>query len=267
MTPPLQDWLATNDAPRLQPFLRAEWRYLALLNYEIDPAELASKVPFGTELDSWQGRTLLSLVGFQFLRTRVLGLRIPFHSDFDEVNLRFYVRRRVNGSWRRAVVFIREIVPRRAIALIARLCYNEPYVTRPMRHQVDMAGAESGTPGTVRYQWKADGDEWLGLTARTAGAPLAVADGTEEEYITEHYWGYTAQRDGGCMEYQVTHPRWRVWQTAAAALEGDVPSTYGEACAEALRGKLQSAFVAVGSPVTVYRGCRVGDGAPGRNRG
>jgi len=31
-------------------FLTARWRYLAMLNYEVDPAILRSRVPVGTEL-------------------------------------------------------------------------------------------------------------------------------------------------------------------------------------------------------------------------
>src|SRR5690348_18142677 len=105
--------------PQERPLLTAEWRHLALLQYVVDPAVLLPLVPLGTELDSWEGRTLVSMVGFRFLRVRVLGASILFHTDFDEVNLRFYVRRRVAEGWRRGVVFVREIVPRRAVALVA----------------------------------------------------------------------------------------------------------------------------------------------------
>ncbi len=75
------------------PFLTAEWRHLAMLNYEIDPVILRPFVPSGTELDSWNGKTYVSIVGFLFLKTRVRGLAIPFHQNFEEINLRFYVRR------------------------------------------------------------------------------------------------------------------------------------------------------------------------------
>src|SRR5262245_20887686 len=109
-------------------FLTADWRYLVMINYEVDPEILHPYIPGGTELDQWQGRTFVSVVGFLFLRTRVLGLTIPFHHNFEEVNLRFYVRRRAIEGWRRGVVFIREIVPRWAIAAVAREFYNENYV-------------------------------------------------------------------------------------------------------------------------------------------
>ena len=106
-------------------FLTAEWRYLALLNYAVDPSLLAHLVPRGTELDEFEGKTYMSLVGFRFERTRLRGIWIPFHSDFDEVNLRFYVRRTVAGEVRRGVVFVREIVPRWAIAKVAQVCFGE----------------------------------------------------------------------------------------------------------------------------------------------
>jgi len=98
-------------------FLTAEWRYLAMLNYEIDPVCLLSYVPIGTELDNWNGKTFVSVVGFLFLNARILGWSIPFHHNFEEINLRFYVRRKTREGWRRGVAFVRELVPRRAIAL------------------------------------------------------------------------------------------------------------------------------------------------------
>src|SRR5579864_6306955 len=119
-------------------FLTAEWRHLAMLNFEVDPTILRPFVPSGTEPDDWQGRTLVSLVGFLFLNTRVYGMRIPWHRDFEEVNLRFYVRRKTSEGWRRAVVFIKELVPRQAIAMAARLLYGENYAGIPMNHQIQV---------------------------------------------------------------------------------------------------------------------------------
>jgi uncharacterized protein YqjF (DUF2071 family) len=107
-------------------FLAAEWRNLVMLNYRVDPGILERFVPRGTAVDSFQGSTYISVVGFQFLRTRLFGrLAIPFHANFDEVNLRFYVRRKEGEEARRGVVFVKEIVPRRAIAAVARFSYGE----------------------------------------------------------------------------------------------------------------------------------------------
>ncbi|MFD6447768.1 DUF2071 domain-containing protein [Promicromonospora sp. NPDC060204] len=128
--------------PRTGLFLSAEWRRLLMLSYEIDPDALRPLVPRGVELDTWDGRHLVSMVAFQFLDTRLLGVPVPFHRDFDEINLRFYVRRRADDGWRRGVVFVKEIVPRWALATVARVVYGEKYVARPMRHRIDLHDGE-----------------------------------------------------------------------------------------------------------------------------
>ncbi len=224
-----------------------------MLNYEIDPAVLAARVPTGCELDAWSGRTFVSMVGFQFLRTRVLGVPIPMHRNFEEVNLRFYVRCRVEGAWRRGVVFVKELVPRRAIAFIAREVYGENYAALPLRHSVEV----STSGGSVVYQWRRSG-AWEGLSATFTGAAGLPADEAEETFITEHYWGYSRQRDGATVEYRVEHPRWRVWRADRAALNCDTGSLYGPEFVDALSGAPSSAFVADGSAVVVRRGRRLG---------
>jgi uncharacterized protein YqjF (DUF2071 family) len=237
-------------------FVTAQWRFLAMLNFEISPALLAPYRPAGTELDDFEGRTFVSVVGFRFIDTRVLGVAVPFHRDFEEVNFRFYVRRAGTEGWRRGVVFIRELVPRRAIAWVARARYNEPYRALAMRHRVDMEAAARGGPGLVRYQWR-DRGRWDGIEAETRGLPAQPAPGSEAEFITEHYWGYTAQRGGGTREYRVEHSRWPVWPVTRAALECDVAGLYGPEFVDALSGAPHSAFVAVGSEVSVYAGRHV----------
>lgn len=239
-----------------RPFLTAAWRFLAMLQWEVEPDVLRPFVPRGTELDSWQDRTLVSLVGFRFLQTRVMGASIPFHRSFDEVNLRFYVRRRSADGWRRAVVFLREIVPRRAIAAVARLWYNEPYIALPMRHVIALNGAAEGATGRVRYEWRHLG-RWAHLEVETEGVPARPPAGSEGEFISEHYWGYTSQHDGGCLEYQVTHVPWRVWAVRRASLDCDVERLYGAAFAGFLGVPPCSAFLADGSPVAVFRGRRL----------
>jgi uncharacterized protein YqjF (DUF2071 family) len=226
-------------------FLTAEWRHLVMLNYVVDEPLLQALIPKGTELDFFGGRAYVSLVGFRFLNTRVLGLSIPLHRDFDEVNLRFYVRRSCGGELRRGVVFIREVVPRSAIAALARGLYNEKYVALPMRHHI--------APNRVSYEW---GDNNK-LEIEPAGDPSLAADGSEEQFITEHYWGYTMQRDGGSIEYKVTHVPWRLWQGRSARFEGDGAPLYGSEFARVLDKPPDSAFLAEGSAVQVMRGVRI----------
>src|SRR5678816_2772984 len=136
-----------------KPFLTAEWRYLAMLNYEINPAVLLPFVPSGTEPDTWNGKTFVSMVGFLFRNTRVMRVPIPFHQNFEEINLRFYVRRKAEDGWRRGVVFVKEIVPRAVIALVARVIYNENYIARRMWHRTDLSGIAFTKSGVVEYGW------------------------------------------------------------------------------------------------------------------
>jgi uncharacterized protein YqjF (DUF2071 family) len=233
-------------------FLTSEWRYLAMLNYEVDPALLARYVPLGTELDRFDGKAFVSLVGFRFLSTKILGIPVPFHRNFDEVNLRFYVRRAVDGVVKRGVVFIQEMVPRRAIAAVARLVYDENYRWLPMAHHISR---ERGAL-RVEYAWRM-GSIWNRLNVQAVGTPRAVIDGTAEQFIAEHYWGYSAQPGGGSVEYHVAHPPWRVWDVAHAEFSGNPAALYGEALAAVLNEAPDSAFLAEGSAVTVYRGKRI----------
>jgi uncharacterized protein YqjF (DUF2071 family) len=216
-----------------------------MLNFAVEPALLASRVPDGTELDAWGGKTFLSVVGFLFLDTRVLGVPIPFHRDFEEVNLRFYVRR----GEKRGVVFVKEIVPRFAIAAVARALYGESYVALPMRHGCEMG--ERG--GRVEYGWRT-GERWHSLSVRAEGAPRLAEPGSEAEFVTEHYWGYAGRPGRGTVEYEVEHPRWNIWPAAEASLDIDAARLYGDDLAAPLAARPTSAFLCEGSPILVRRG-------------
>jgi uncharacterized protein len=231
-------------------FLTAEWQYLVMLNYEVDENLLRPFVPAGTDLDQWNGKIFVSLVGFWFLNTKLLGiLPIPMHSNFEEVNLRFYVRRQMGNEVRRGVVFIQETVPRRAIAFVARTFYNENYIALPMAHDIHSI---AGNSLSAAYRWKS-GNNWNEIKLETSGSCELPSEGSVEQFITEHYWGYAAQPGGGCVEYRVTHPSWRVWQVRESAFEGDA-GMYGKDFASVLQGKPDSAFLAEGSAVAVMRG-------------
>jgi len=237
-------------------FLTAEWRYLAMLNYEIDPAILLPLAPKGTELDAWNGKTFVSVVGFLFLNTRVMAWTIPFHQDFEEINLRFYVRRMAQDGWRRGVVFVKEIVPRAAIAWTARWLYNENYVALPTGHVICRAEDSTRNIEAVKYYWTFRNTAQF-MEIATRGEPYPFDEGSEEEFITQHYWGYSSQKDGGTVEYRVEHPSWRVWQAQSCRLECDVENFYGRQFANALSAQPSSAFLAEGSEITVYKGRRI----------
>ncbi|NNF57426.1 MAG: DUF2071 domain-containing protein [Rhodothermaceae bacterium] len=237
-----------------RPFLTARWEHLVFLNYACPRALLDPLVPEGTSLDLWNGEALVSLVGFRFADTKVRGLPIPGHRTFEEVNLRFYVRRTApDGTERPAVVFIRELVPRRAIAFVARTLYNEPYRAVPMAHDVAL-DRERG--GFAEYTWRAEGEPFA-MRADVEGPAGRLEPGTEAAFITEHYWGYTRQRDGGTLEYQVEHPPWEIWTAHEARFTGPAAALYGPAFGEVLAAAPQSAFVAWGSEVAVYPGQRL----------
>jgi hypothetical protein len=231
----------------MQAFLTANWRYLTILNFVADPEILVPLVPAGTEIDFEHGETFLSVVGFLFLDTRLLGAQIPLHRDFEEVNLRFYVRRKSADMWRRGVVFIRELVPRRAIALIARACYGENYFAAPMKHEIEHLDSNL----KVAYSWRR-GREWESLKMTATGESQSIPAGSHAEFITEHYWGYT-RLPSGCGEYRVQHPRWKIWHSTSFELDADVASLYGEQFVESLTHPPRSAFIADGSPITVHR--------------
>jgi uncharacterized protein YqjF (DUF2071 family) len=227
-----------------------------MLNYEIDPAILFPLVPKGTELDSWNDKTFVSMVGFLFLNTRLMGLAVPFHRNFEEINLRFYVRRKADDGWRRGVVFIKEIVPRLAIALTARWLYNENYVALPTGNDIRRSAINPANIESVKYYWTfGNRDHFEEFVTR--GAPSHFVEGSEEEFIAQHYWGYSTQKNGGTVEYRVDHPPWRVWQAQSCQLDCDVKRLYGTQFTEALNVKPVSAFLAEGSDVTVYKGRRV----------
>ena len=234
-------------------FLTAEWLDLALLNFAVEPALLEVYVPRGTALDVRGGRAFVSVVGFRFLRTRVLGARAVLHEDFDEVNLRLYVVRDVSGARRHGVVFLREIVARPVVALLARALYNEPYRLARVRHRSVRSadGFES-----LEYGWRAERG-WCFATAASDGPAYDHAAGSDEEYFTQREWGYTRQRDGGTIEYRVEHPRWRVWRARSPSLEGDFTDMFPPPLVPVLRRVPQSAFIAAGSAVTVHRGVRI----------
>ncbi|MGH9684569.1 MAG: YqjF family protein [Candidatus Acidiferrales bacterium] len=245
------------DAKR-RVFLSTEWRDLVLLNYEVQPDLLAPYLPQGVELDSCDGKTYISLVGLRFAQTKMLGrLAVPFHTDFEEVNLRFYVRRRSDQEMRRGVVFIREIVPLHAVAQIARTVYGENYLRLPMRHST----SNGNSPISIEYQWLFQ-TQWNRLYADADCQPSLPAEGSIEQFITEHYWGYARQREGRCVEYHVSHAPWRVCSASLAGFKGDPDRLYGPNLGHILKRPPDSAFVADGSPVLIFRGSQISPDRP-----
>ena len=226
-------------------FLTAEWRKLAIINYEIDPKILEKYLPTGTELDFYDGKCLVSLVGFMFINTKLLGLSIPFYKNFEEVNLRFYVKKKEGDEWKRGVVFIKEIVSKKALSLIANTFYKEHYETLPMKHEISAKENEL----KVNYQWKSK--NWNSIDIIAENFQKKMQSDIEFEFITEHYFGYT--KDGNkTTEYAVLHPKWNYYEVKNAQIKVDFKENYGQDFEILNTTEPYSIMLAEGSEVEVH---------------
>lgn len=232
-------------------FLTAEWRKLAMANYAVDKNILKKYLPYGTEIDLYDDTCYVSLVGFMFLNTKVKGIKVPFHSNFEEVNLRFYVRYKDNGEWKRGVVFIKEIVPRPFLALFANVIYNEHYKALPMKH----SWVVNEELLTVEYKWKKGNWNSFQVMAEKNSKPMA--EHSEEEFITEHYWGYTRINESATSEYKVEHVRWNVYDILEYTITVDFGNIYGKEFNFLSTEKPKSVFLAEGSEIIVMEGKRI----------
>jgi len=229
-------------------FLTAEWKNLVMVNYVMNPALLQPYLPNRTELDVFEGKAYVSLVGFMFMNTRILGFTIPFHVNFEEVNLRFYVRYNDNGVWKRGTVFIKEIVPKPAISFVANTIYHEKYVTKKMKHTVK----ETDEDLDLGYYWKHN-NKWNSIQAVVEKPALPMLPGSEEEFITEHYWGYSKYSDSTTYEYHVQHPAWQVFPVKNYMVDCDFGSLYGDGFSALDAASPASVLVAKGSAVRVLQ--------------
>jgi uncharacterized protein YqjF (DUF2071 family) len=233
-------------------FLKAEWRKLAMANYTVDPSILLPYLPKHTELDLWNGRCYVSLVGFMFLNTKLKGIKVPLHINFEEVNLRFYVRYNDAGEWKRGVVFISEIVPKAALSFVANTIYGEHYETMSMRHDWQ----ENDQSRLVEYRWKKN-NHWNTFQLSADLSPIEMEIGSEEEFITEHFWGYTKRKKGFTSEYGVEHPRWQVYPVQSYHIDADFEELYGADFAFLQQEIPVSVLLAEGSEIIVRKGKRI----------
>ena len=228
----------------MKPFLTAYWKNLIMLNYSVDPALLKPLLPKGTELDYFNGNCYASLVGFMFLNTRIKNMAVPFYKNFEEFNFRFYIRIKENDTWRRGVVFFKEIVPRRMISFIANTLYGEHYHYHPMKNSL----IENDETIEVKYEWLYK-NEWNHLHAVAEKTSMPASE--EEAFIAEHYWGYTKLNDTTTSEYQVTHPAWNIQQLKSFHLHCNIKEMYGDDWLPYLTQQPASAFMATGSAVSI----------------
>ncbi len=241
-------------------FLTAEWQHLIMANYVIDPKILQPYLPANVEIDFWKGQTYVSLVGFLFKNTKIMGFSVPLHKHFEEVNLRFYVRYKdkstSHGTWKRGVVFIREIVPLPTIAWTANIIYREPYMTLPMKHEITHVENTDKSNGnqqlSVKYLWKYE-SEWNELSVKANSQATAIQANSEAEFITEHYWGYTKWNEHKTAEYQVEHPTWNIFEVNDYKIQCNVSKLYGSVFEEVMQ-KPSSVLLAEGSDIIVRKG-------------
>ena len=219
-----------------------------MANYAVDPSILNNYLPLKTELDFWNGNCYVSLVGFMFKNVRVKGIKIPFHINFPEVNLRFYVRYKEDGQWKRGVVFISEIVPKPAIAFVANTIYKEHYSSMPMRSSCKKDGGDL----LVGYQWKKN-KKWNLIEVKVNAMATALQPDSEEEFITEHFWGYSAMSAKQTGEYHVIHPRWDIYSVRDYNIDCDFGFLYGEEFKGLADRKPDSVFMAEGSDIEVFQ--------------
>ena len=226
-------------------FLTANWEYLVMANYEVDPVVLAPYLPNGVELDVYEGKAFVSLVGFMFKKTKLFGVSIPFFGSFEEINLRFYVKRKDGNKIKKGVVFINETVPFTLVALLANKLYKEHYISIPTKHAI-----EYGTIKKIKYQWKMN-DYWNSIVIESEIQKNKIEHTSMEEFIFERYFGFTKIDKNTTQEYRIRHPKWQVNKILEANISCDFGNMYGAAFKNLSTRKPDSVIIAEGSNVSV----------------
>ncbi len=229
-----------------QNFLTATWQKLIMANYEVDASTLIPYLPKGVELDDFQGKHLVSLVGFMFVNTRLFGIPIPLLGSFEEVNLRFYVKRKIEGEWRRGVIFVNESVPYAPVAWLANVLYKEHYTALRTWHKWESSENEQH----IAYGWKKQ-NKSMGIQVYANLMSRQMSLGSEEEFIFEHYYGYTRVSALETWEYKVNHPAWEVFEINSFEVDCDFGIMYGQAFQALNLSRPSSVFLAEGSGVSV----------------
>ncbi len=231
--------------------IKAQWRKLVMANYAIDSQILEKYLPVRTQYDLFHGEVYVSLVGFMFMETSILGIKFPFHTNFEEVNLRFYVKRPHNEGWKRGVVFISEIVPLPTVTFIANNFYGEHYRTMPMKHKMSTVNDEF----TVEYYWKKK--NWNSLKIITGTSTHDMIADSEEDFFTQQYWGYNRVSENSTLEYEVLHPSWKFYDTKGYTIDVDFANIYGDKFSFLQNQKPKSIFLAEGSTISLKKGTRL----------
>ncbi len=226
-------------------FLKANWENLIMANYSVDPAVLIPLLPKGVELDYFDQKTYVSLVGFMFKKTSLFGIPIPLFGSFEEVNLRFYVKRNIGSKIQKGVVFINETVPFKIVALIANKLYKEHYISIPTKHSIELTEAKK-----ISYSWKMN-QKWNSIKVSAQTTQQKIATGSMEQFIFERYFGFTKIDEHTTQSYRINHPTWQTNQLLTAAVDCDFGEMYGSSFAILNKQQPDSIFLAEGSSVSV----------------
>jgi hypothetical protein len=165
---------------------------------------------------------------------------------FEEINLRFYVKRKTAQGYRRGVVFINETVPYKPVAWLANKLYKEHYIAIPTNHNI-VIGEDTKL---IQYDWKM-GQTWNHMKVKASTLKREMDRGSLEEFIFEHYFGYTRIDENRSQEYRINHPRWMVNDVLEAFVDCDFAAMYGEAFAHLSAKVPKSVIIAKGSAISV----------------
>jgi uncharacterized protein YqjF (DUF2071 family) len=227
-------------------FLEAKWENLIMANYAVDPKVLIPYLPKGVELDSFEGKFYVSLVGFMFNKTRIFKVPIPYLGSFEEINLRFYVLRKHEGKIKRGVVFINETVPFAPVAWMANYLYKEHYTAVKTKHRWHL----TDTLKTIDYSWEKD-KKWNNIRVNAHSQGNAMKAGSVESFIFEHYFGYTRVNEHKTLEYRINHPSWKINQVIDHSIDCDFEKMYGPDFAFLNSQQADHVILAEGSDVSV----------------
>ena len=227
-------------------FLKANWENIIMANYEIDPKILEPFIPKGVELDLYNGKAYVSLVGFMFKKTKLFNLPIPYFGTFEEINLRFYVLRKEGNQIKRGVVFINETIPYPIVAWMANKLYKEHYTVVPTRHSItnDLESKK------VKFEWKLN-NNWNSIYVEASNKSHSMKTETLEKFIYEHYFGYTKIDENKTEEYRLQHPSWKINSVLETKIDCDFRAMYGESFSVLNDTKPEAVFIAEGSSVKV----------------
>lgn len=230
----------------MKTFLTANWENIVMINYLVDRAVLLPYLPHGVDLDTYEDKVFVSLVGFKFAKSKIFGVSIPIYGSFDEVNLRFYVKREDGGELKRGVVFISEIVPYQIVSFLANSLYKEHYRTAKMESSITLAGKKK----YLKYAWKTAQNNCL-IDVIFENEVAEIEANSEEEFIYEHYYGFTKVNENETWEYKVNHSRWKTNKVESFDIKCDFEKMYGSPFSFLNQQAPYSVYNAIGSEVSI----------------